>query len=49
MDRYPIVLRDKNKPAHSETFVVADFRWAEQTNEWPLLFFDVTTVVENVR
>jgi hypothetical protein len=33
-DRYPIVLRDKNKPAHSETFVVTDLKWVEKTNEW---------------
>jgi hypothetical protein len=33
-DRTPIVLRDKNKFAHSDTFVATDLKWAEKTNEW---------------
>ena len=30
----PIVLRDKNKIAHSDTFVVTDLKWVETSNEW---------------
>ena len=33
-DRSPIVLRDKNKLAHSDTFIATELKWAEKTNEW---------------
>ena len=36
-DSTPIVLRDKNKLAHSDTFVVAKLKWAEKTDEWFML------------
>jgi len=37
-ERSPIVLRDKNKPAHSDTFFATDLKWDEKTNEWFITF-----------